>query len=156
MNIHVTDRPFEGLVALRADYAAVRRRLFNPPGAAMIAAPAVPVEEMVSVRRRLPPQKLHFHDSHVFAYRRWQMAAANGPCTAHILTRCGEEGIPYEVVVGPCRKHKVTHLRQMLMWEIKTKVKPTISYPELSKLFGGRDHTTALHGVRAHAERIGA
>lgn len=156
MNIQVSAKTFTSEAALLAYHAEVRRRLFNPPGAAMIAAPAAPVEEMVTVRRRLPPQKLHFHDSHVFAFRRWQMAAANGPCTAHILTRCGEEGIPYEVVAGPCRKRKVTHLRQMLMWEIKTKVKPTISYPELAKLFGGRDHTTALHGVRAHAERIGA
>jgi chromosomal replication initiation ATPase DnaA len=37
---------------------------------------------------------------------------------------------------------------------LKTIVKPSISWPEMGRLFGGRDHTTVLHGVRAHAARV--
>lgn len=157
MNIQITAKPVSSTASLLADYAAVRRRLFSP-----LRRVAAPVPEptasdpMVTVRRRLPRQKLHFHDAHVMAFRRWQLIAANGPCTAHILKRCAEARVPYEAVIGPCRKHRVAQFRHLLMWEIKTMVKPSISYPELGRLFGGRDHTTALHGVRVHAERIGA
>lgn len=156
MNIQVSAKTFTSEAALLAYHAEVRRRLFNPPAAARIVVPSAPADEIVTVRRRLPRQKLHFHDSHVFAYRRWQMVSANGPCTSYILMRCGQEGIPYEVVTGPTRKRKVALFRQMLVWEIKTKVKPEITYPELGRLFGGRDHTTVLWAVKAHAKRIGA
>lgn len=155
MNALITVKPVTTTAELLAGYAAVRRRLFRPTQVAKIAAsPATETEPMGTVRRRLPPQKLHFHDAHVKAYRRWQMVAANGPCTTHILKRCAEVGVPFDLVTGPTRNRKITHVRQMLMWELKNIIKPSIGYPELGRLFGGRDHTTALHAVRAHASRV--
>ncbi|WP_430438979.1 helix-turn-helix domain-containing protein [Shinella sp.] len=154
MNIQVSAKTFTSSAALLADHAAVRRRLFGRAPVNPVGTEPVDAEPLITVRRRLPAVNLHFHDAHVRAYRRWQMIAANGPCTAHILKRCAEARVSYEAVIGPCRKHRVAQFRHLLMWEIKTMVKPTISYPELGRLFGGRDHTTALHGVRAHAERI--
>lgn len=153
MNIHITAKTFTSTAALLADHAAVRRRLFAPTKVNKATEPQA-LEESATVRRRHPREKLRFQDAHVAAYRRWQMISANGPCTAHILKRCEEERYSYELVTGPCRKRDVTHFRQMLMWEIKMVVKPAITLPELGRLFGGRDHTTALHGIRAHAERL--
>jgi chromosomal replication initiation ATPase DnaA len=42
------------------------------------------------------------------------------------------------------------------MWEIKNTIKPLISFPELGRLFGGRDHTTALHSVNSISSKIAA
>lgn len=153
MNIQLSAKTFTSTAALLADHAAVRRRLFAPTKVRKANEPQEQ-EPSATVRCHRPREKLRFQDAHVAAYRRWQMIAANGPCTAYILKRCEEERYSYEVVTGPNRKRDVTHFRQMLMWEIKTTVKPSISLPELGRLFGGRDHTTALHGIRAHAERL--
>jgi hypothetical protein len=152
MSIHVIDRPFEGLAALRADYAAVRRRLFGATKAGIIQPVKAPEE--ISLARAVRPIKLHVHDAHVKAYRRWQMISTNGPCSAHLAMRCAEEGVCFEVISGPSRKRSIVHFRQKLMWEIKTMVKPSMSWPEMGRLFGGRDHTTVLHGVKAHAARL--
>ena len=156
MNIQVTAKTFSSTAALLADYAAVRRRLFTPAKSkALEGLPELHCDPLVTVKRRLPREKLHFHDAHVKAFRRWQMVATNGPCTAHILSRCAEERIPYESVMGPCRTRKIAEFRQLLMWEIKTSVKPSATYPELGRLFGGRDHTTALHAIRKMEARHG-
>lgn len=152
MNIHVNDKPFESLAALQADYAAVRRRLFGATKSARIEPVKAPVE--FPFARAVRPVKLHFHDAHVKAYRRWQMISTNGPCSAHLAMRCAEEGVCFEVISGPSRKRSIVHFRQKLMWEIKTMVRPSISWPEMGRLFGGRDHTTVLHGVKAHAARL--
>ncbi|UNK39362.1 hypothetical protein MNR02_06555 [Shinella sp. H4-D48] len=157
MNIHSTEKTFTSAAALIADYAAVRRRLLGTSPRKIVPPPAatsVETDPMVTVRRLLPPVKLHFHDAHVKAFRRWQMIAASGPCTEHILKRCQEERMSFELVVGPSRKRKIAHFRQKLMWEIKMSVKPSASWHEIGRLFGGRDHTTALHGVRAHQVRV--
>ncbi|MXN51891.1 hypothetical protein GR158_12235 [Shinella sp. AETb1-6] len=156
MNIQFTAKTFTSAAAMIADHAAVRRRLLGRPPRKIASPVPAPVESdpMVTVRRRLPPVKLHFHDAHVKAFRRWQMIAASGPCTEHILKRCQEERMSFELVVGPCRKRKIAHFRQKLMWEIKMSVKPSASWHEIGRLFGGRDHTTALHGVRAHQARV--
>ncbi|WP_119256261.1 helix-turn-helix domain-containing protein [Shinella zoogloeoides] len=150
MNIQFTAKTFTSAAALIADHAAVRRRLFNPPKPKPVIAPPV----SVVVKRQTSRDDLQQHDAHVMAYRRWQMVSANGPCSAHILERCEQEGMPYGLVTGPCRQKHIARFRQKLMWEIKTMIKPSASLPEIGRLFGGRDHTTVLHGVRQHAKRI--
>lgn len=154
MNIQITAKPATSTAALLADYAAVRRRLLGV--AQPKCKPATPVTRPTPVMTtgRIRPEKLKFHDAHVKAFRRWQSISTNGPCSTHILSRCVEERVSYEEVTGPCRTREVAQFRQKLMWEIKTIVKPSITWPELGRLFGGRDHTTALHGVRAHAARL--
>lgn len=154
MNIQITARPVTSTAALMAEYAAVRRRLWGiaPPKCKPVAPGTLQTPVMTTSRIR--PEKLKFLDAHVKAFRRWQMISTNGPCSAHLLMRCTEEGISYELMAGPNRQRNIVHFRQKLMWEIKTIVKPSITWPELGRLFGGRDHTTALHGVRAHAARI--
>lgn len=151
MNIQFTAKTFTSTAALLADHAAVRRRLFNPPKPKQITVAAV---ETASARKHVSRDKLRQHDAHVMAYRRWKIICIGGPCTMHVMKRCAEVGFSFEDVTGPSRQRDLTHFRQMLMWELKTIVKPSISWPEMGRLFGGRDHTTVLHGVRAHAARI--
>jgi len=45
----------------------------------------------------------------------------------------------------------ISSIRREAMW--KARKVSSLSYPLLGKLFGGRDHTTILHGVRAYEER---
>jgi hypothetical protein len=59
-------------------------------------------------------------------------------------------------MVGPRKTDDIASARRMLMWEIKRQIKPSISFPELGRLFGGRDHTTALHAVHKHDAIMGA
>lgn len=148
--------------ALRADTAstaseiihraqAIRARLYRPANAVKdTALPPVPRDVPVvhvTIRRRDVE-----HDAHVKNWKAWKaaheaaQAALNGmPCKSYIMARCEALGVSYDDVTGPSRERKITDIRQLLMYEIKTKVKPSISFPELGRLFGGRDHTTCLH-----------
>lgn len=108
----------------------------------MKAKPAPKRPEIVIVYRDKSPK-----DAHVRSWEAWK-AMQGSPCRNYIKRRCEELGVPYEGIVGSSRFRRYCYPRQLIMWELKTFVKPSISYPELGRLFGGRDHTTALHAVR--------
>ena len=57
-------------------------------------------------------------------------------------------------LLGPCRERKYVRPRQEAMYRVFTECKH-VSLPETGRLLGGRDHTTVLHGIRRHCERIG-
>lgn len=128
-------------------YAARRARLMAPahrPQKPREAPPAV----VVTYRDQEPK------DAHILAYAAWKLEQGS-PCKSHIKRRCEEMGIPYADVVGSSRFRRYAYARQLLMWEIKTIVKPTIAWPELGRLFN-RDHSTAIHAFRKiEAERGG-
>lgn len=49
-------------------------------------------------------------------------------------------------LTGMSRKHEVAQARQIAMCLCRTKLR--LSYPELGRLFGGRDHSTVLYAIR--------
>lgn len=54
---------------------------------------------------------------------------------------------------GP-RRHKYLVLaRQEAMWRMKHEC-PHLSYPQIGRLVGNRDHTTVLYACRAHEKRM--
>ena len=53
---------------------------------------------------------------------------------------------------SPRRHRGLVLARQEAMW--RCKMETNNSFPEIARALGGRDHTTILHGVRRHAERI--
>ena len=57
-------------------------------------------------------------------------------------------------LLGPCRERKYVRPRQEAMYRVFTECKH-VSLPETGRRLGGRDHTTVLHGIRRHCERIG-
>jgi len=57
-------------------------------------------------------------------------------------------------LIGQSRERKYVRPRQEAMYQVFVKC-PHISYPEAGRRMGGRDHTTVLHGVKAHAKRLG-
>lgn len=106
-------------------------------------------------------QKLRFHyreydedqfDAHVVAYREWMalnLKFYGSPVRQYVNRRAAELGFTYNQMIGITRKQAIAKVRQLIMWEIKNIVKPDISYPEIGRIFGGRDHTTVLHAIRA-------
>lgn len=57
-------------------------------------------------------------------------------------------------ITGPSRRRAIVRARQEAMWEARQRT--PLSLPEIGRRLGGRDHSTVLHGVRKHAERMGA
>lgn len=149
MNIQFTAKPMGEVQAYLAESAARHRRLMSP--AIRAVSPAAPKTVEPSPRRLI----YRAHDAHVIAWQKWK-ASAGSPLRNYIQQRCEELGIPYEEMVGPRKTDDIASARRMLMWEIKRQVKPSISFPEIGRLFGGRDHTTALHAVRKHDAIMGA
>ena len=67
-----------------------------------------------------------------------------------------ERNVDLKVIMSREQLHKIAVLRQELMWilrEVKINGRPRYSYPQIAK-FLRRDHTTVIHGVRAHEQRI--
>lgn len=152
---------------LRANAKAIRQRLMfggRKTAADNQNAPAVKREaeprDLVSFPayrpfkgRKTPAWKVeetHFNH-HETTWERWkeEVLATNGsPIRAYVRRRAEELGIPFADLVGPRQSRRYARPRQLVMWEIKTIVKPHISLPEIGRIFGGRDHTTVLHAVR--------
>lgn len=59
---------------------------------------------------------------------------------------------------GPARYRHVARPRQEAMWLMRqvrwADGTPRYSFPMIGAFLGGRDHTTIIHGVRAHEARL--
>ena len=55
--------------------------------------------------------------------------------------------VPLADLKSKSRLKEVAHARHISMYLIYNLVKPTPTYVEIGKFFGGRDHTSVLHGV---------
>ena len=67
-----------------------------------------------------------------------------------------ERNADLEIILSRERLHKIAVLRQELMWtlrQVKIDGRPRYTYPQIAK-FLRRDHTTVIHGVKAHEQRI--
>lgn len=62
--------------------------------------------------------------------------------------------IPVAAILGQCRRREYSVPRQEAMFRIYTECLH-MSYPATGKRLGGRDHTTVIHGVKAHCQRNG-
>lgn len=67
---------------------------------------------------------------------------------------CLKYGLTHAELVSPGRTKKYSYPRQEVMFRVFTEC-PHVSYKEMAKRLGGRDHTTCVHGVQSHSRRIG-
>lgn len=66
---------------------------------------------------------------------------------------CDRHGISYPEMVGPRRQGFIVAARQEAMWECAKRT--GASLPQIGFALGKRHHTTIIHGIRKHQERMG-
>lgn len=64
-----------------------------------------------------------------------------------------KHAVPMRELTGPAKHRSLAYIRQEAMWSARQTT--GASFPEIGRVLN-RDHTTVIHGVRAHAARIGA
>jgi hypothetical protein len=57
-------------------------------------------------------------------------------------------------ILGDCRQRWVAWPRQEAMFRMFVEC-PHLSLPQIAKALGGRDHSTAIHGIKRECERRG-
>ena len=65
---------------------------------------------------------------------------------------CEKHGIPYDVILWTTRVRPVVLARHELMYRLRREL--MLSYPQIAKRVGVKDHSTVIHGVKAHEERM--
>lgn len=65
-----------------------------------------------------------------------------------------DDGLTVDDLTGECRERRIAWPRQRAYYRAFVEC-PHLSYPEIARRIGGRDHTTILHGVRRYCERVG-
>jgi len=68
-------------------------------------------------------------------------------------------GVDADDITGPSRLRQIVHARQEVAWKVRQAqtacFEPRFSLVQIGTWLGGRDHTTILHGIRAHERRMG-
>lgn len=113
---------------------------------AVVRASTVDYETLPRAFRK-PEPKVNFKPM----YRVPQMMSA--PDWAHQVIRkvAHENNLFPDELFGASRKQRVSHPRQQAFYELY--ITGRCSLPQIGSWFS-KDHTTVLHGVRAHCERV--
>lgn len=86
-------------------------------------------------------------------YETGDYAALLGPTMAMI---CAEVARKHDLrmsdIKGPRRRAAFVGARQEVMYRCYHEMQTTL--PQIGRFLGNRDHTTILHGIRRHAERL--
>lgn len=70
---------------------------------------------------------------------------------AHVAER---RGMSVKEMLSQTRRRPVARARQEAMWELRQRTR--LSLPAIAERLKLKDHTTVLHGVRAHEARLAA
>ena len=75
-------------------------------------------------------------------------STAKAPVTVRAIIDVASElfNIPLEQIIGGSRRRNLVDARQIAMYV--TRNMTDLSYPEIGRAFGDRDHTTVIHAVR--------
>jgi chromosomal replication initiation ATPase DnaA len=81
-------------------------------------------------------------------------ADSSDPSRANRIIRAvaAAHGLTFSQMISQRRQRNITRARQHAMWELREHT--SLSYPQIARLLGRGDHTTALHGCRAHEARL--
>ena len=77
------------------------------------------------------------------------------PVTADVILQATSDlfGVKIEDIVGPRRQRPLVKARQVSMYVFRELTE--LSYPDIARVFGGRDHTTAIHAVQKITKQMG-
>lgn len=156
-------REFTSAAECIAHANAVHRRFYAKPAQKKVALLPAPVAANQSERIVIPQWYLNsiasdpalkplwkktetYFDAHVKSYQ-WVQAEMGGmKVRGHIRRRCADLGVLFDLVISKRRTRRIVEVRQLLMWEVRQLF--GISYPEIGRMFGGRDHSTCVWAIR--------
>lgn len=73
---------------------------------------------------------------------------------ADIMRQVGDKhGVSVAELLSPARSRCPAWARQEVMYRARRET--SLSLPQIGQRLGNRDHSTVLHGVRAHEKRMG-
>lgn len=146
-------------------YQQVRARLWSAPTMLeeIVVKPAPPPVAITVPAPRF--MWIKQYNAHVIAFRQWKLAEEIGaeyvpqeykPRVDEIIMSVLADfpGITIEEIKGPRRTRGIVRPRQLAMYEVYRQ-RPDMSYPQIGRAFGGRDHTTCLHAVRKLTAEFG-
>jgi hypothetical protein len=148
--------------AQRQHYATIRARLWP-----VVVPPIVigPIEAAVIYRRRIGPhvprQGLLIYSSPIGPGQTSVYLVSRNPFhTAELARRIVDEvatkhGFTPEELFARRRQNALVVARHEVMWRLKREA-TAWSLPQIGRYLGGMDHTSVLHGVRRHQERLDA
>jgi hypothetical protein len=113
-------------------------------------APVVPERK----RKAPPPEPLRRAPRVVLSLWKGEIIVNPQPITMREIAEdvAYRHGVSVDDLTGPSRAKMHTGPRQEAMW-MMSKAKRW-SLPRIGQFFGDRDHTTVLHGVRRHEQRL--
>lgn len=76
----------------------------------------------------------------------------NKTMTTIVAEVASKHGFTFDEMTSARRQRDLVIARQEAMWRCKKET--PYSLPRIGTFFGGRDHTTVLHAVRRHEERM--
>jgi hypothetical protein len=138
-----------------------RRRAFYEKIAARAAAlNAPPVEPPAAIEPEAPPAEVvapEFPPLHLPPMKKpWFYIEGAGPAPVRIQDIqeivCAAFGVKTNDLTSARRTANLVRPRQVAMYLAKTLTGRSL--PEIGRRFGGRDHTTVLHGIRKIAAKV--
>jgi hypothetical protein len=139
-----------------AHFAAMERRARMNRVAEIAEAP-LPAPERPKLRPSALPRPIWPVD-YAKAHAILDAFTDNGPTdvvtpTKIIMRETAREwGLSRDDMIGPRRTCALTRPRQVAMFLVKALTDRSL--PDIGRSFGGRDHTTILHGARVTAKRM--
>ena len=127
-------------------FAAAARRVPQDPE----IVPRKPCEVIEFVPA---PPRIVQQDAHVRTWQLWRFEQV-ALCQTYIRRRCEELGVDHDELMSPSRSRTIVPIRDKLAYEIKTFVKPDITWHELGRHFG-REHTAILTAFNRGAAAAG-
>lgn len=143
--------PYEA--SLRARYDAARVNLSAKreiaPTTRIVRTYRTPQEpkpvEVEKVKRASPTLPVdHDYDEPLVVFPTWKKI---------VLDVCDKHKITVGQIMSNQRAKHIVAARFEAFYRLSTETK--FSLPKIGKLFGGKDHTTVLHGVRKYKQRNG-
>lgn len=67
---------------------------------------------------------------------------------------CDYMNLDYNKFISPTRKREYVIPRQVAMYTIKNEFGNAVSLVEIGRCFGGRDHSTVIHGINCTIDAI--
>lgn len=140
--------------SLKAHYAEVQARLYGRNAAARVKlhpdvrslpAPVAPVDELDEPREVQGPPHLVNDPTHA--------RLPPVPLWRRIVREvCQQRHVTFPQIIGDSRTRHIVAARHEACYRLSHET--TMSYSEIGRRLGGRDHTTIIHGTQMHEKRM--